>query len=146
MWQHIHASLARCEVQRVVVLVCALIATARARCCCQPVHRQPARLPCSPSRDPLLHHHTQHLHKKQNGWDALVARWPMLAMWVPAWSGALARSLLQALGSELLQRGERPVVFWCFSGAAKVCCEMCCAAVDTESLVARHQTPQPSVC
>lgn len=56
----------------------------------------------------------------QAGWDVLVARWPMLALWFPPWSRALAGSLLAALGAELAARGQRPVVFWSFSGAAKV--------------------------
>lgn len=56
----------------------------------------------------------------QAGWDVLVARWPMLALWFPPWSCTLAASLLAALGAELAARGQRPVVFWSFSGAAKV--------------------------
>lgn len=56
----------------------------------------------------------------QNGWDVVVARWPMLALWFPLWSRALAASLICALGTELRSRGNRPVVFWSFSGAAKV--------------------------
>jgi hypothetical protein len=56
----------------------------------------------------------------QAGWDVLVVRWPMLALWFPPWSRALAGSLLTALGAELAARGQRPVVFWSFSGAAKV--------------------------
>ena len=56
----------------------------------------------------------------QNVWDVLVARWPMLALWFPVWSRVLAASLISAIGRELQERGYRPVVFWSFSGAAKV--------------------------
>lgn len=56
----------------------------------------------------------------RNGWDVLTARWPMQAMWFPLWAHRLAMSLVEAIGSSLLSQGERPVVFWAFSGSAKV--------------------------
>lgn len=55
------------------------------------------------------------------GWDALIAEWPMQAMWFPLWTHGLALSLLQILGSELLSKGERPLVIYVFSGSVKVC-------------------------
>lgn len=43
----------------------------------------------------------------------------MAAMWVPRWSRSLAAALVAALGDDLAEVGERPLVFFCFSGAAK---------------------------
>ncbi|KAI8464419.1 MAG: hypothetical protein J3K34DRAFT_461927 [Monoraphidium minutum] len=53
------------------------------------------------------------------GWDALVAPPPALAIWTPAWAARNARAVLAALDDELRAAGERPVVFFSFSGAIK---------------------------
>lgn len=84
----------------------------------------------------------------QNGWDVVVARWPMLAMWFPLWGHALASSLIAALGHELQTRGHRPVVFWCFSGAAKVWHGLGCAATAVQGWMCAELTllsPPPVV-
>ena len=54
------------------------------------------------------------------GWDCLVCSPPMLAMWVGLWGASNAVTVATVLGEELLAAGERPVVFYVFSGAAKV--------------------------
>lgn len=71
------------------------------------------------AEDQQLFKYLQLCHGAQ--WDVLVVRWHMLAMWFPPWSSSLAARVLQEVGSDLATRGERPVVFWTFSGAAKVC-------------------------
>ena len=53
------------------------------------------------------------------GCDTLAASPPSLALWSPRWAAANARALLRALEAELAANGERPVVFWALSGAAK---------------------------
>jgi hypothetical protein len=55
-----------------------------------------------------------------HGWDCLVCSPPMLAMWVDLWGARNAATVASALGEELLATGERPVIFYVFSGAAKV--------------------------
>ncbi len=57
----------------------------------------------------------------RQGCDVVVARWPWLAQWIGAWCDALAAELAAALVAELHSGGERPLIFWCFSGSAKVC-------------------------
>lgn len=61
----------------------------------------------------------------------LVAAPPTLALWAPPWAASNARALLRALCDELSTRGERPLVFFAFSGAIKVCglCVLCVGAV-----------------
>lgn len=54
------------------------------------------------------------------GWDVLVVKWPMAAMWFPIWGRSMARLVISALAEDLQQHGERPVVFYAFSGSAKV--------------------------
>ncbi|KAF8066392.1 ATG16 [Scenedesmus sp. PABB004] len=74
-----------------------------------------------------------------SGWDALVAAWPAAAMWSAAWSRALAARLLAALDAELRARGERPLVLWAFSGAARGV-----LASALELLAGRHALPAPA--
>lgn len=54
------------------------------------------------------------------GWDVLAAAPPALAIWAPRWAAANARRVLAALEAELSAAGDRPLVFFCFSGAIKV--------------------------
>lgn len=54
------------------------------------------------------------------GWDVLVCMLPLPAMWVPVWATSNSRLLLNELTRTLIADGERPVVFYVFSGAAKV--------------------------
>ncbi len=60
----------------------------------------------------------------RHGWDVLVCTPPTLAMWLPPWATHNARMVLRELSRELFTHGERPVVFYIFSGAAKVCRRM----------------------
>jgi hypothetical protein len=56
----------------------------------------------------------------EQGWDVMVCTYPALAMWVEQWSSRNALTLVQHLDAELRRSGPRPVVFYVFSGAAKV--------------------------
>lgn len=58
------------------------------------------------------------------GFDVLLVSWSFTAMWVPPWVRYMAWNVIEAVGKDLQQAGERPVVFYAFSGAAKVrgCC------------------------
>ncbi len=62
--------------------------------------------------------YVQMIHR--SGWDVLVASPPSLALWAPYWAAANARKVLSAVAADLEARGERPVVFFAFSGAVKV--------------------------
>lgn len=59
---------------------------------------------------------------RRNEWEVVTAKWPMQAIWFPLWADRLALSLVEAMGLDIMTRGERPVVFWVFSGSAKVSC------------------------
>jgi hypothetical protein len=54
------------------------------------------------------------------GFDVLLVSWSFTAMWVPIWILHMAWKVIEAVGKDLQQAGERPVVFYAFSGAAKV--------------------------
>lgn len=53
------------------------------------------------------------------GFDVLLVSWSFTAMWVPPWVRYMAWNVIEAVGKDLQQAGERPVVFYAFSGAAK---------------------------
>jgi hypothetical protein len=54
------------------------------------------------------------------GFDVLLVGWSFTAMWVPSWIRYMAWHVIEAVGKDLQQAGERPVVYYAFSGAAKV--------------------------
>ncbi|KAF6263379.1 hypothetical protein COO60DRAFT_459599 [Scenedesmus sp. NREL 46B-D3] len=53
------------------------------------------------------------------GFDVLLVGWSPAAMWVPWWARYMAWHVIEEVGKDLQQAGERPVVFYAFSGAAK---------------------------
>jgi len=78
----------------------------------------------------------QHVSKytallNEQGWDVMVCTYPALAMWVEPWGNRNALTLVQHLDAELRRSGPRPVVFYVFSGAAKVGCASTAAATTS---------------
>jgi hypothetical protein len=71
------------------------------------------------------------------GFDVLLVSWSYAAMWVPIWARHMAWRVIEAVGKDLQQAGERPVVFYAFSGAAKVRIEEeCCSTYPSATYCA----------
>lgn len=66
------------------------------------------------------------------------------AVWLPAFARASAASVLAALADELNSTGRRPVLFACFSGAAKACYVEVIAALDPSNIGSRPSNLLPA--
>jgi hypothetical protein len=91
-----------------------------ARRCRRAAPRRPAPFGARRRRTRPRHRARRPLRPVRSGWDALVASPATLSLWFPGWASANARAVLCALRGELAAGGERPLVFFCFSGAIKV--------------------------